>query len=301
MLLLTCPSCGATAEETEFAPGGEAHLRRAGPGSSDAEFEAYLFLRRNPRGVAFRALAPRLRLRQVVPPRPRHRRPSRSSAAIPRTSARRPTTLSRRSAPAAPTGRARREQPPPRGGMLIDRAARSDSAGTASRCRDSPATPWPRRSSPTAGSLVGRSFKYHRPRGIVASGVEEPNALVGLGDGAEFEPNTRATTIDLRDGLVARSQNHWPSLELRRRRARRPPRAAAAGGVLLQDLHPPPRRLEAPVRAGDPPLRRPRRRAAARPTPTPTTSPTPTSTCSWSAAAPPASRPRPRRAPRARG
>ncbi len=61
--------------------------------------------------------------------------------------------------------------------------------------------------------LVGRSFKYHRPRGIVASGVEEPNALVGLGEGAEFEPNTRATTVDLREGLVARSQNHWPSLE----------------------------------------------------------------------------------------
>jgi sarcosine oxidase, subunit delta len=53
MLLLTCPSCGATAEETEFAPGGEAHLRRAGPGSSDAELENYLFLRRNPRGVHF--------------------------------------------------------------------------------------------------------------------------------------------------------------------------------------------------------------------------------------------------------
>ena len=61
--------------------------------------------------------------------------------------------------------------------------------------------------------LVGRSFKYHRPRGIVASGVEEPNALVGLGSGRRFEPNARATTTPLTDGLVARSQNHWPSLE----------------------------------------------------------------------------------------
>ena len=61
--------------------------------------------------------------------------------------------------------------------------------------------------------LVGRSFKYHRPRGIVASGAEEPNALVNLGQGGRFEPNQRATTTELFDGLEARSQNHWPSLD----------------------------------------------------------------------------------------
>ena len=61
--------------------------------------------------------------------------------------------------------------------------------------------------------LVGRSFKYHRPRGIVASGVEEPNALINLGDGGYFEPNARATTTETFDGLVAASQNHFPSLE----------------------------------------------------------------------------------------
>ncbi|MEM9523306.1 MAG: sarcosine oxidase subunit delta, partial [Pseudomonadota bacterium] len=43
MLILTCPYCGVTAEETEFAPGGEAHLKRAGPGSAADAFEAYLF------------------------------------------------------------------------------------------------------------------------------------------------------------------------------------------------------------------------------------------------------------------
>jgi sarcosine oxidase subunit delta len=53
MLLLTCHACGVTAEETEFAPGGEAHLRREGPGSDDAAFAAYLFERANPRGVHF--------------------------------------------------------------------------------------------------------------------------------------------------------------------------------------------------------------------------------------------------------
>ena len=61
--------------------------------------------------------------------------------------------------------------------------------------------------------MMGRSFKYHRPRGVVASGAEEPNALMNMGEGASFEPNQRATTTELFDGLTARSQNHWPSLE----------------------------------------------------------------------------------------
>ncbi|MBY6163477.1 sarcosine oxidase subunit alpha family protein [Mameliella alba] len=61
--------------------------------------------------------------------------------------------------------------------------------------------------------LVGRSFKYHRPRGIVASGAEEPNALVNLGEGNRHEPNQRATTTEIFPGLAASSQNHWPSLE----------------------------------------------------------------------------------------
>ncbi|PSL21697.1 sarcosine oxidase subunit alpha family protein [Shimia abyssi] len=61
--------------------------------------------------------------------------------------------------------------------------------------------------------MVGRSFKYHRPRGIVASGAEEPNALVNMGEGGKFEPNQRATTTELFDGLTCTSQNHWPSLE----------------------------------------------------------------------------------------
>ncbi|MEP9353785.1 sarcosine oxidase subunit alpha family protein [Xanthobacter sp. KR7-65] len=61
--------------------------------------------------------------------------------------------------------------------------------------------------------LVGRSFKYHRPRGIVTAGSEEPNALVELRTGARREPNTRATTVELFDALEATSQNRWPSLD----------------------------------------------------------------------------------------
>lgn len=53
MLILTCPYCGIDCDETELSPGGEAHLKRFGPGSTDEDFEAYLFMRENPRGVHF--------------------------------------------------------------------------------------------------------------------------------------------------------------------------------------------------------------------------------------------------------
>jgi len=60
--------------------------------------------------------------------------------------------------------------------------------------------------------LVGRSFKYHRPRGLYAAGAEEPNGLCELRSGARREPNTRMTLAELFDGLEASSQNRWPSL-----------------------------------------------------------------------------------------
>ena len=60
--------------------------------------------------------------------------------------------------------------------------------------------------------LFGRSFKYHRPRGVVGAGAEEPNALVQLGEGAYSTPNLRATQIELYQGLTARTVNGWPSL-----------------------------------------------------------------------------------------
>ena len=53
MLILECPYCGVKAEETELSPGYEAHLKRFGPGSSDEEFETYMFARKNPKGVHF--------------------------------------------------------------------------------------------------------------------------------------------------------------------------------------------------------------------------------------------------------
>jgi sarcosine oxidase subunit alpha len=60
--------------------------------------------------------------------------------------------------------------------------------------------------------LMGRSFKYHRPRGVLTAGSAEPNALVTIGEGGRRAPNLRATMVELSDGLAATSQNRWPLL-----------------------------------------------------------------------------------------
>lgn len=62
--------------------------------------------------------------------------------------------------------------------------------------------------------IAGRSFKYHRPRGILSSGVEEPNALLTVGTGGRRTANLPATTTELYDGLTCERQNGWPSVEL---------------------------------------------------------------------------------------
>ncbi|CAN7638384.1 sarcosine oxidase subunit alpha [Rhizobium sp. LjRoot258] len=61
--------------------------------------------------------------------------------------------------------------------------------------------------------LIGRSFKYHRPRGILTAGAAEPNALMTIGQGGRTEANTRAIMQELYQGLEAKSQSRWPSLE----------------------------------------------------------------------------------------
>jgi methylglutamate dehydrogenase subunit C len=60
-------------------------------------------------------------------------------------------------------------------------------------------------------TLVGRSFKYHRPRGFLSAGVEEPNGLFTIGEGTRQEPNIPGTMLPLSEGLVVKSQNAWPS------------------------------------------------------------------------------------------
>ncbi|WP_424986487.1 sarcosine oxidase subunit alpha family protein [Microbulbifer sp. S227A] len=60
--------------------------------------------------------------------------------------------------------------------------------------------------------IQGRSFKYHRPRGVLSAGSEEPNALMTIGSGVAAEPNVRATVQEIYEGLTAQSQNRWPTL-----------------------------------------------------------------------------------------
>ncbi len=100
-----------------------------------------------------------------------------------------------------------------RGGRLIDRTRPLDFSFNGKRLRGYAGDTLASALLANDQLMVGRSFKYHRPRGLVASGAEEPNALVNLGSGGRFEPNQRATTTELFDGLESASQNHWPSLE----------------------------------------------------------------------------------------
>jgi len=100
-----------------------------------------------------------------------------------------------------------------KGGRLIDRTAAVEISFNGKRMKGYQGDTLAAALLANDQMLVGRSFKYHRPRGIVASGPEEPNALVNLGSGARLEPNQRTTMTEVFDGLEATSQNHWPSLE----------------------------------------------------------------------------------------
>ncbi len=99
------------------------------------------------------------------------------------------------------------------GGLYIDRSARKSFTFNGKRFEGYEGDTLASALLANDQMLMGRSFKYHRPRGVVASGAEEPNALFNMGRGPHFEPNQRATTTELFEGLEVASQNHWPSLE----------------------------------------------------------------------------------------
>ncbi|MEM7721207.1 MAG: sarcosine oxidase subunit alpha family protein [Pseudomonadota bacterium] len=100
-----------------------------------------------------------------------------------------------------------------KGGRLIDRSTHVEFSFNGKRLTGHAGDTLASALLANGQTIVGRSFKYHRPRGIMTSGAEEPNALMNLSEGGKFEPNQRATTTELFNGLTARSQNHWPSLE----------------------------------------------------------------------------------------
>ncbi|WP_316015636.1 sarcosine oxidase subunit alpha family protein [Roseobacter sp. HKCCA0434] len=101
----------------------------------------------------------------------------------------------------------------PRGGRLIDRSTKIDFTFDGRRMQGHPGDTLASALLAADQVLMGRSFKFHRPRGVVAAGPEEPNALMGMNEGPRFEPNQRATLAELHPGLKSESQNAWPSLD----------------------------------------------------------------------------------------
>ncbi len=99
------------------------------------------------------------------------------------------------------------------GGRLIDRTQSFDVIFNGRRISAHPGDTVASALMAGGERMVGRSFKYHRPRGIVASGAEEPNALMNMGAGDWLEPNQRSTVTPVVKGQSFESQNHWPSLE----------------------------------------------------------------------------------------
>ena len=186
----TCPYCGARDAEGIRLPRRRDLRGRRPDAARWKPVYDYVYLRDNPRGAHARILASRRRLPALAGGR-RATRNARSRAVRACDFA--------AEAPAHDAVPAFAGRP--------DRSRRA--ARVQLRRRDitglSPATRSPRRCSPTASSWSGRSFKFHRPRGIFGAGAEEPNALVELRAGARREPNTRATTTELYDGLDARA------------------------------------------------------------------------------------------------
>ena len=204
MLLIHCPYCGPR-PELEFAYAGEAHIARPpDPSATTAdEWAEFLYLRNNTARRARRALAPRARLRALLQRAARHDdRPFRRD--LPRGRAAARAAGGRQ----AVSGRRLDERRPHR-----PRARRCASRSTARRYTGFAGDTLASALLANGVHLFGRSFKYHRPRGMIAAGSEEPNALVTvIRDAARRTPNLRATQVELYDGLVAESQNRWPSL-----------------------------------------------------------------------------------------
>ena len=205
---IACPYCGER-DVREFVYLGDADRAApdpAGAGRARAVHD-YVYLRDNPAGRASRALVSR-RGCQAWLVVTRDTRTHAISAVAGRA----------RREPGTPADAATRRRALPAqpfrldGGGLIDRASalrfRFDGRELIGHAGDTLASAL----LANGVRLVGRSFKYHRPRGILSAGSEEPNALVELRTGARREPNTRATTVELYDGLEAASQNRWPSL-----------------------------------------------------------------------------------------
>ncbi len=216
MLLIPCPYCGSR-PELEFRYGGHAHIRRDPTAADDQAWAEFLFVRDNPKGV----MAERWRhvsgcgrffncLRDTV---------SDNILVTYRIGEPRPAMPD-----LPPEGEAPRLGGRRRGKAMSGRF-RTKTGGRVDRATPIRFTfdgePYTGFKGDTLASallshgvhLVGRSFKYHRPRGFLAAGSEEPNALVSVArDAARVTPNLRMTQVELYEGLDGTSQNRWPRL-----------------------------------------------------------------------------------------
>src|SRR5262249_25617320 len=152
-------------------------------------------LPQEPEGRALRALGSRGRLPPMVQCRPRHA----------------DQQISRRlQTRRAKAGRERMTRCRLTAGGLIDRARPLDFTVAGRRYQGYSGDTLASALMANGVRLVGRSFKYHRPRGLMAAGMEEPNALVQLETGAQTTANVRATEVELYEGLAASPVNAWP-------------------------------------------------------------------------------------------
>ncbi len=241
MLLIDCPHCGLR-DETEFACGGEAHIARplAENAISDAEFAEYLFWRDNPKGVFLERWCHTAGCRRwfnaardtvthefieiyAMGSLPKSKQEKQPMLMLGVVIPHQRLQLNHLENPHLAKGQIMSNKTPnlnkmKQGNMRLDKGGRIDRKKPVTFRFDGKA--FAGFEGDTLASallangvhLVGRSFKYHRPRGILTAGYDEPNALVEIGSGNQQAPNIRATEAILHDGLTARSQNRWPSL-----------------------------------------------------------------------------------------
>ena len=208
MLLIHCPHCDETLPELEFEYAGEAHIDRpADPsGQDDGRMARFPVHAQQRPGKSLRALAPFKWVRSVLQCRSKH-----GQRQVPgNLCGRRTAPYRRRIARGiemsryriAGKGRVNHTKPVR---FTFDGKTYSGLEG------DTVASAL----LANGVHLLGRSFKYHRPRGVVTAGSEEPNALIGTSRGTadRYEPNTRATVQEIYEGLKTDSQNKWPSLK----------------------------------------------------------------------------------------
>ena len=203
MLRIPCPHCGER-DYTEFRYGGDATKVRPAHGSGDLKtWHDHVFLFDNPKGAPSRVLAARARLPAVA----------RARAGYGDQYGRSLLARARQKRERGFAWLADLIASGPGAGSTV--AVRSHSRSRVDGCRGFGGDTLASALLAQGVTLLGRSFKYHRPRGLLAAGVEEPNGLVTLGEGGGRTPNVPATTTELHEGIVACRQNGWPSVERR--------------------------------------------------------------------------------------